>query len=127
MIRYVADASVLLATLLHEPGGDAAIPVLMDAAISTVNLAEVHARLVREGVDRAEAWREATALVGRIVDFDAQHAELCGALALPMHRKNVSAGDRACLALGMTLGLPVYTADRDWLTLQVGCEIRAIR
>lgn len=127
MIRYVVDASVLLAVLLHERGGDVAIPILMDATISAVNLAEVHARLVRKGADRVQAWQEATAIIAEVAVFDTAQAERCGALALPTFGKNISAGDRACLALGMTLGLPVYTADREWLHLQLGCEIRAIR
>jgi PIN domain nuclease of toxin-antitoxin system len=37
----VLDASALLALLLGEPGADVVRPTLADAAMSTVNLAEV--------------------------------------------------------------------------------------
>jgi ribonuclease VapC len=127
MIRFVADASLSLATLQGEPGGDEAIPILMDSAMSTVNLAEVQARLVREGMPPQIAWREANALVGEIVDFDSAQAELCGSLILKTKPQGLSAGDRACLALAIALGLPVYTADRQWAGLDVGIEVHLIR
>jgi PIN domain nuclease of toxin-antitoxin system len=39
----------------------------------------------------------------------------------------LSLGDRACLATGLRLGLPVLTADRSWANLDVGVTIRLIR
>lgn len=39
----------------------------------------------------------------------------------------LSLGDRACLALGLRLGLPVLTTDREWQGLDLGVEVRAAR
>jgi ribonuclease VapC len=61
------------------------------------------------------------------VDFDKSQAKTAGAL-LPQTRSiGLSLGDRACLALGMTLKAPIYTADRAWKKLRLGVEIRVIR
>jgi ribonuclease VapC len=127
MIRFVADASLALATLQGERGGGEAASVLMDSAMSTVNLAEIQAKLVRDGAPPEVAWQEANALVGEIVDFNLRQAEPCGSMVLQTKRQGLSAGDRACLALAITLGLPVYTADRQWAGLNIGIEIHLIR
>ena len=39
----------------------------------------------------------------------------------------LSLGDRACLALAQREALPVLTADRNWLKLIIGVEIKVIR
>ncbi|MGH8567800.1 MAG: hypothetical protein ACREXU_07215 [Gammaproteobacteria bacterium] len=39
----------------------------------------------------------------------------------------LSLGNRACLALGVRLGLPVPTADREWQKLALSVEVRAVR
>lgn len=56
MSKYVLDASAVLALLDAEPGADKVAAVLMDAAIGTVNLAEVHTKLADEGVPGARLW-----------------------------------------------------------------------
>src|SRR5580692_607845 len=35
----------------------------------------------------------------------------------------LSLGDRACLALGVALKVPVFTADKSWKKLRVGARI----
>ena len=39
----------------------------------------------------------------------------------------LSLGDRACLALGIALKAPVYTADRSWKNLKLGVRIHVVR
>ena len=39
----------------------------------------------------------------------------------------LSLGDRACLALGKRLNLPVLTADKIWTSLSIGIAITLIR
>jgi PIN domain nuclease of toxin-antitoxin system len=39
----------------------------------------------------------------------------------------LSLGDRACLALGLALKAPVYTADKSWKKLKVNVRIHVIR
>jgi PIN domain nuclease of toxin-antitoxin system len=39
----------------------------------------------------------------------------------------LSFGDWACLALGIALKAPVYTADRSWKNLKLGVRIHLVR
>jgi PIN domain nuclease of toxin-antitoxin system len=54
--EVVLDASALIAVLREEPGAAAVEAVLDDAAISTVNLSEVQAKLVERGTPAEIAW-----------------------------------------------------------------------
>jgi ribonuclease VapC len=53
-------------------------------------------------------------------------ASASGNLIVPTRALGLSLGDRACLALGMKLGAPVYTADRSWNKLLLPISIHAI-
>ena len=127
MSRVVLDASAVLAILGGEPGADQVIPFLGESAISTVNLAEVHGKLVSRGVPRNEAWKAVLSLVRDVIDFDLPQSKLVGELLAETHSLGLSLGDRACLALGAVLKAPVYTTDRAWKPLKVGVEIRVLR
>ena len=127
MSRVVLDASAVLAILGGEPGADQVIPLLGESAISTVNLAEVHGKLVSRGVPRNEAWKAVLSLVRDVIDFDLPQSKLVGELLAETHSLGLSLGDRACLALGAVLKAPVYTTDRAWKPLKVGVEIRVLR
>jgi PIN domain nuclease of toxin-antitoxin system len=127
MSRVVLDASAVLAILGGEAGADQVIPFLGESAISTVNLAEVHGKLVSRGVPRNEAWKAVLSLVREVIDFDLQQSKLVGELLAETHSLGLSLGDRACLALGAVLKAPVYTTDRAWKPLKVGVEIRVLR
>lgn len=50
MSSIVLDASALLALLNQEPGSDVVANLIAEAAISTVNLAEVVAKLSEAGL-----------------------------------------------------------------------------
>ena len=52
---YALDASALLALVFNEPGQEKVSAVIDRAYIHSVNVAEVVAKLIREGVPRAEA------------------------------------------------------------------------
>ena len=128
MSRVVLDASALLALLDEEPGGEALTPELLrDATASTVNLAEVHSKLVEWGGDPDEAWEDALSPISEVAVFTAEHARIAGSLAGKSRGVGLSLGDRACLALGISLDAPIYTADRAWKTLKVGVRIHVIR
>lgn len=128
MNRIVLDASALLAVLNQEPGAEKMTPELLSgAAISTVNLAEVHGKLVSRGLSFDEAWEAALSPVREAVAFTSEHAKLAGDLVARTRPLGLSLGDRACLALGLALRLPVYTADKSWKKLKVGARIYVIR
>jgi ribonuclease VapC len=48
-------------------------------------------------------------------------------LAAQTRALGLSLGDRACLALGLALKAPVYTADKSWKKLKVSVRIHVIR
>lgn len=128
MSRTVLDASALLALLNQEPGAEKLTPELLGtAAISTVNLAEVHSKLVARGLPTDDAWEATMTPVSEAVPFTSEHARLAGDLVPKTRALGLSLGDRACLALGQALKLPVYTADKSWKKLKVGVRIHVIR
>ena len=76
MSRVVLDASALMAVLNREPGGEKLTPQIMSvAAASTVNLAEVHGKLVQRGVSPDDAWTAANGVIEEAVAFTAEQAQ----------------------------------------------------
>ena len=128
MNRIVLDASALLAFLNEEPGAEGlTVALLNGAVISTVNLAEVHSKLVGHGIDREEAWGAALSPVREVEVFTLEQAKIAGGLISQTRQLGLSLGDRACLALGIALNAPVYTADKDWKKLKLRIPIHVIR
>ncbi|HLY98743.1 MAG TPA: type II toxin-antitoxin system VapC family toxin [Candidatus Angelobacter sp.] len=128
MNRVVLDASALLALLNEEPGAEKLTPQLLStSASSTVNLAEVQAKLVDRGLDPADAWEATLAPVRDAVDFTSEHARIAGMLIAQTRSLGLSLGDRACLALALSLKAPVYTADKSWKNLKLGVRVHVIR
>jgi len=128
MNSIVLDASALLAVLNREPGADKLTPELLSHAVSsTVNLAEVHSKLVGRGLNPDEAWEATVSAIREAVAFTAEHAKTAGSLITHTRALGLSFGDRACLALGLALRSDVYTADKSWRGLRVGIRIHIIR
>jgi len=128
MNSVVLDASALLAVLNQEPGAEQLTPELLStAAASTVNLAEVHSKLVGRGVSPEDAWEATLGPIGEAVPFDLEHAKVVGDLVRQTRTLGLSLGDRACLALGLARKVPIYTADKSWKNLKIGVRIHVIR
>lgn len=128
MSRIVLDASAVLALLNNEPGADKLTPGLLShATSSTVNLAEVQTKLVNEGVNSDEAWEATLSPIREATPFTDEHAKLAGSLGAQTRTLGLSLGDRACLALGLALKAPIYTANKSWENLKLGLPIHVIR
>ncbi|MFZ0761565.1 MAG: type II toxin-antitoxin system VapC family toxin [Candidatus Sulfotelmatobacter sp.] len=128
MNRIVLDASVILAVIGGEPGVEKLTPELLAHAVGgAVNLAEVQSKLVSRGWTSAQAWEDATSPIREVLPFDAEQARIAGDLVVQTRHLGLSLGDRACLALGMALKIPVYTAEQAWRKLKVGVRIHVIR
>jgi ribonuclease VapC len=124
----VLDASALLAILNQEPGAEKLTPELLSAAVtSTVNLAEVLGKLVSRGLNPDDAWEASMSPIRDAVAFTSEHARQTSDLVAQTRRLGLSLGDRACLALGLVLKAPVYTADKSWKKLKVNARIHVIR
>ncbi len=130
MSRIVLDASAVLAILNDEPGAEkltSQLDLLSRAAISTVNLAEVHGKLVGHGIGEDEAWEAALSPIRDVMVFTSEHAKIASGLISQTRSLGLSLGDRACLALAVALKAPVYTADKNWKNLKLGIRIHVIR
>jgi ribonuclease VapC len=128
MNRIVLDASAILAVINDEPGAEKLSPDLLARAVAgTVNLAEVQTKLVSRGWTSAQAWEDATSPVREVLAFDEEQARIAGDLVAETRHLGLSLGDRACLALGMALKIPVYTAEKSWKRLKVGVRVHVIR
>ncbi|HEV2174017.1 MAG TPA: type II toxin-antitoxin system VapC family toxin [Nitrospira sp.] len=127
MSSVVLDASAVIAVLNQESGAEQLMPHLVNACCSTVNAAEVQGKLVERGLDPDEAWEDVEAVINEILPFTAQHAKAAGTLIAVTRASGLSLGDRSCLALALSLSLPVYTADRSWKHLKLAVPIHVIR
>ena len=126
MSACVVDSSAIMAVFYGEPGIEAVIGRLAQAAISSVNFAEIVGKLCEDGVPEAEARAHILEFGLEVVMFDVDQASVAGGLRPVTRAKGLSLGDRACLALAQVRGLPVLTADRAWDQL-TGFDITLIR
>jgi len=125
----VLDASAVLAALLKEPGAVRVERALKrGAAMSSVNVAEVAARLSQDGWSSGDVASVVTKMGIEVIPFDRQAALLSGAYRPRTRRHGLGLGDRACLATASSLGLPALTADRSWADLDIdGVKVVQIR
>jgi PIN domain nuclease of toxin-antitoxin system len=127
MASAVLDASVLLAHLSGAKGSEAVPELASGALLSTVNLAEVIAKLLERNFTANEAGAAIYGYRFDPVPFDRELARRTGVLRPLTKALGLSLGDRACLALAEREGLPVLTTDKSWARLNIGIEIRIIR
>jgi ribonuclease VapC len=128
MNRVVLDASAILAVVNGETGIEKLTPELLAVALcSTVNLAEIQTKLVSRGWSPHDAWDDATSPIREAVPFSEEHAKIAGSLVVLTRALGLSLGDRACLALGVALNAPVYTAEKAWSKLKLGIRVHVIR
>lgn len=133
MSKSVLDASALLAYLNEEPGADAVEQALIDnAVISTANWAEVLSKVAEIGADPKdlEAELERQGLLGQSLKIEPLLSEdslHIAKLRTRTRSHGLSLGDRACLALGIRLRVPVITTDRAWEKVDLDIEIHVVR
>jgi PIN domain nuclease of toxin-antitoxin system len=127
--RIVLDTSAYLA-LAHRENGHMVVAERLetaDAIMCAVNVAEALSKQADIGVPAEEAL-ELFRLTGiAIHPFGEEEALQCSLLRKVARPYGLSLGDRACLALGRTLGCPVLTADRIWRELDIDVPIDLIR
>src|SRR5690242_6017246 len=110
MSSAVLDASARLEFLRRQPGGERVREVLADSLISTACLAEVLSNALDHGASLERACASVARLPIKILSFDAHHSYVAASLRPLTRQLGLSIADRASIALGQTLGLPVMTA-----------------
>jgi len=126
--EVVIDASALLAFLKGEERAlNELEEILPKALISSVNFCEVATILGGLGMPKEIIEEVVEETVGKIVSFDDSQALIAADLRHLTKPYGLSLGDRACLALGLTYKLPVYTADKIWKKIDIDIPIELIR
>jgi PIN domain nuclease of toxin-antitoxin system len=133
LAQFVLDASALLAYLQDESGTEQVAEAMESGTVmSAANWAEVLSKLADEGEDpyTVASQLAVRGLIGGAIEVvsltEADAIEI--ARLRPLTRTSgLSLGDRACLALGTRLRIPILTADRLWASLKIELEIKVIR
>lgn len=128
MSKVILDASALIALIQEEKGGEVIKPLLKDSVMSTINIAEVLTSLQRVGIFPDDAIVIMQSIVGTVIPFDVTHAQKAAMLYPLVKHRGLSLADRACISLGISMHLPIYTADKIWAELNLeNADIRLIR
>lgn len=114
------DASALLALLYEEAGQDEVLATIMKgAAMSTANVSEVAAGMLESGWKMPETYDAIESFKLDIIPVDLNVAMLGAEYRITTKHLGLSLGDRLCLATAKLFNLPVLTADRNWLKVQM--------
>ena len=123
----VLDASALLAFLFGENGAEVVATHIESCCLSSVNLAEVISRFVRDGHSPEAVYQQIAGSGIEIVPFLAEDAALAAGMLAHTQQFGLSLGDRACLALALRRNIPALTADQVWSKLTLPVRIQVIR
>jgi PIN domain nuclease of toxin-antitoxin system len=100
---------------------------LESSSIGAVNLSEVVAKLIEDGVPEVEIRAALGRLQLDVHTFDREQAYAAGVLRQATRGPGLSFGDRACLALAQRLGGTALTADQSWSRLELDIRVEVIR
>lgn len=123
----VVDSSAVLALLQNEAGSATVSQLIYGALLSAVNLTEVHAKLIQNGLPVSLSWQRIVSLQCDVSFFTDEQARIAAELIQVTKPLGLSLGDRACLALAIQRKAAVYTTDSAWKNLNLGIEINVIR
>ncbi len=125
---YVLDASALLALARGERGADVVQDLLQnhECVASSVNMAEVGAKLIDLGLPESELARALHQFDVGVLDFNLEHATTSAALRTQTKSVGLSLGDRACLALARHMEATAVTADSAWLDVAEALHVKVL-
>lgn len=126
-MKFVLDASAVLAVLQDERGQEVVLPHLQGGMISAVNYSEILKKAAESGSDihRTQSILAAFTLV--VVPFDREQALAAACLWPAARQHGLSFADRACLALGQSRAASVLTADGRMSQAEMPVTVKLIR
>ena len=119
MNKVILDSSALLALIKNEEGSSVVEELLGSIVMSSVNVSEAASILLDSAMRVEQVIKAIEPFVDSIVAFDFEYSILCADLKKSTKNLGLSIGDRACISLGIKLGLAIYTADRIWAELKL--------
>lgn len=128
-MTVIVDASALIAYIWDEPGADVVDTCVEGGLVSAVNFSEVALRLARDGTDPRPLLDDLLETGLDVLDF----TFACSMRLIDVHFAErtigvrLSLGDRCCLATALNEGVPVLTADREWLRFRDLVDVQVIR
>lgn len=120
------DASALLALLHQEKGANRVSSVLDIASMSAVNFAEVTSKLYELNIPQKDI-HTILDLGIKILPFNEALVHSCGQLRPLSKKLGLPLADRVCLATALYYQVPVLTADKQWLKLDLAVDVHCIR
>ena len=127
----VLDASALVAYARDEPGARIVAARLRSSGrvlVSAVNWAEAAGKLREYRMPPAILRQALASVETEIVTFAEADADVVGELTPRLRLLGLSLGDRACLALALSMHAPALTADQSWSRLDLdGLVVELIR
>lgn len=128
MNKVILDSSAIIALIKGETGAGIVEPLLGSIVMSTLNISEAAGILIDLGMPEEECKNSIEPYVDLVVPLDIQQSFEMAYLKKLIPNKGLSIGDRACIALGIKMALPIYTADKIWAKLDIeGADIILIR
>lgn len=126
----VFDSTAVLAVLYNEPGASQIVDLLQGGLLSSVNLAEIHLRLLMDARPATLAWNRVLSMGFEVVPFSEEQARLTAELfeesAGNARRPTLCLAERACLALAIERKATVYTTNPAWKRLPLNLDIDVI-
>ena len=125
--NVILDASSLIAFVYDEKGADVVANFLPSAVMSTVNISEVTKYMLNCDAQKQEI-NELFDSLYNIIDFNRKQSYLAAELLPYTKQYGLSLADRACIALAVDTGYPIFTADKIWKELKIeNVDINLIR
>ena len=125
--KYIIDSSALLAALYNENSTFNFEEYLPYSIIHVVNLSEVIAVLLRDGMEESIARKVVLNNISDVMNSSVDEAALAANIRVGNKEYGISTGDSFCLAAAKMHKHPVITADRAWSKLDIGLDIIYIR
>lgn len=117
--NVILDASSLIAFIYAEEGHNIVTKVLHCSVMSAINVSEVIKYMINCNAQKTEIDSLLDKSLYKIVDFDREQSYLTAELNVQTKKYGLSLADRACIALALKTGYPIYTADKVWKNLVI--------